>query len=66
MSEFTREAFLARIDPKMKKDTYLLVWGEEEELKLIGVGLNNTVLVKHLDGRVDNVAFDDVKGMNLK
>ena len=66
MSEFTREAFLARLDPKVKKNTYLSVYAEPDEWKLIGIGMNNTVLAKHDTGAVENFAFEDVKGMRLE
>ena len=66
MSEFHREMFLARIAPEVKQDTYLQVWAEDEEMKFVGIGLGNTVLVKRLDGEIENVAFEDVKGMRLE
>lgn len=66
MSEFTREMFLARIAPDVKQDTYLQVWAEDEEMKFVGIGLDDTVLVKTVDGEVENVSFEDVKGMRLE
>lgn len=42
------------------------MWAEDEEMKFVGLGLGNTVLVKRLDGEIENVAFEDVKGMRLE
>lgn len=66
MSEFTREAFLARIAPTVRQDTYLTVYAEPDEWKLIGIGMGNTVIAKHPTGAVENIAFEDVKGMRLE
>lgn len=62
---FTREVFLERL-PDDKYDTYLTVYAEDAEVKLIGLGLGNTVLVKLPTNEIENVAFEDVKGMRLQ
>ena len=66
MSEVTRESVLERIAPDVKKNTYLSVYAEPDEWKLIGIGMNNTVLAKHAPGAVENFDFEEVKGMRLE